>query len=141
MNQNKCLLSNSVSDLDDIGRELIKTYPDQRLFALYGEMGAGKTTFIKALCKYLQVEDQVSSPTFAIVNVYRTSGNEQVNHFDFYRIKTIEEAYDIGYEDYFFGGSYCFIEWPEKLETLLPEETIKVIIEVDKSSGQRKYKF
>ena len=96
-------------------------------------MGAGKTTFIKAICHYLGAVDIVQSPSFAIINEYRTKQGESVFHFDFYRIRKIEEAFDIGYEDYFYSGSYCFIEWPELIEELLPEETVKVYISGDTS--------
>ena len=100
-----------------------------RVFAFYGKMGAGKTTFIKALCEELGVEDAVNSPTFAIVNeYYSTRLNGPIFHFDFYRIKRIEEAFDIGTDDYFYSGAPCFIEWPELIEELLPEEAVKVTI-------------
>jgi len=130
-----------VECLGGIAKKLLTTYPQIRLFAFYGEMGAGKTTFIKSLCEVLQVTDVISSPTFAIINVYQTSDGHQVNHFDCYRIKTIEEVYDIGYEDYFFSGDYCFIEWPENIESLLPEGVIKVTIHVDKNTGARIFEF
>lgn len=95
-----------------------------RLFALRGPMGVGKTTFVKAVCTCLGVEDDVSSPTFAIVNEYVTRDGETLYHFDFYRVNSEEEAMDFGYEEYFYGGSRCFIEWPEKIEGLLPEEAV-----------------
>ena len=94
-------------------------------------MGAGKTTFIKVICHYLGATDIVQSPSFAIINEYQTNQGESLFHFDFYRIKKIEEAYDIGYEDYFYSGSYCFIEWPELVEELLPENTVRVYISGD----------
>lgn len=103
---------------------------ENRVFAFYGKMGAGKTTFIKAICEALGVEDVVTSPTFAIVNEYADAKGEPVYHFDFYRIKNLREAYDIGCEEYFYSGYPCFIEWPELVEELLPEDTIKVSIEV-----------
>jgi tRNA threonylcarbamoyladenosine biosynthesis protein TsaE len=100
-------------------------------------MGAGKTTFIKALCKALGVEDEVNSPTFAIVNEYRSESTaELIYHFDFYRIKKVEEVYDLGYEDYFYSGALCFIEWPELIEELLPEDTKKISIE-ENNDGER----
>ena len=104
--------------------------------AFYGSMGAGKTTFIKAICDVLGVTDTVNSPTFAIVNEYLAANGESVYHFDFYRIKKIEEAYDFGYEDYFYSGNLCLIEWPELIEELLPEETVRVKIE-ETTNGAR----
>lgn len=137
MKKNYQFSSRSVDDLDEIADRLLKAFPDHRIFAFYGEMGAGKTTIIKSLCQVLNVEDSVSSPTFAIVNVYQTADGSYINHFDCYRMKSIEEAFDIGYEDYFFSGDYCFVEWPEKIEILLPEEAVRVEIIIDKESGQR----
>ena len=98
-------------------------------FAFYGKMGSGKTTFIKSICEELGVEDTINSPTFAIVNEYEDREMNTIYHFDFYRIKSIAEVYNMGYEEYFYGGAYCFMEWPELVEELLPEETIKVYIE------------
>ena len=104
---------------------------------LHGEMGAGKTTFIKAVCEELGVTDTVTSPTFAIVNEYRSdTTGELIYHFDFYRIKKLEEVYDMGYEDYFYCGAVCFIEWPELIEELLPGDAVKVTIE-ERESGER----
>jgi len=118
-----------IQDLEHI-REAARTFVDamgdQHVFAFYGSMGAGKTTFIKAICEELGVEDVVTSPTFAIVNEYE--GSCPIYHFDFYRIKKLEEVYDMGYEDYFYSDGLCFIEWPEMMEELLPEGTIKVQI-------------
>jgi tRNA threonylcarbamoyladenosine biosynthesis protein TsaE len=110
---------NDESELFEVAKELLDFADSQKIFCLFGEMGAGKTTFVKALCKALGVLDLVSSPTFSIVNEYATEKDEAVFHFDFYRIRNLEEAYDIGYENYFFSGDYCFIEWPEKIESLL----------------------
>ncbi len=124
----KKLISKDVSDLPEAAKVLIESCRNKRIFAFYGEMGSGKTTFIKAICDEIGVVDTVNSPTFAIVNVYRTSKHEEVYHFDAYRMKTITEFYDIGYEDYFYSNNYCFIEWPEKIEQLLPEGSIKVYI-------------
>ena len=111
---------------------------DNTVFALYGKMGAGKTTFIKALCQELGVEDVVTSPTFAVINEYRSDiAGELIYHFDFYRIKKLEEVYDMGYEDYFYSGALCFIEWPELVEELLPGNTITVTSE-ELEDGSRK---
>ena len=110
---------------------------DNTVFAMYGKMGAGKTTFTKAVCECLGVEDVINSPTFAIVNEYRSDSGELIYHFDFYRIKKLEEVYDMGYEDYFYSGALCFIEWPELIEELLPGNAIKVTIE-EVENGERK---
>jgi tRNA threonylcarbamoyladenosine biosynthesis protein TsaE len=122
------------SDLVPAANALISSFPGSRVFAFYGKMGAGKTTFIKAICHRLGAMDIVQSPSFAIINEYKTSLGKSLFHFDFYRIKKLEEAFDIGYEDYFYNGDYCFIEWPELIEELLPEDTVKVRIsgEVDR---------
>lgn len=110
------------------------------VFAFYGKMGAGKTTFTKAICEELGVEDAINSPTFAIVNEYEAANGNPIYHFDFYRIKRLSEAYDIGGDDYFYSGFPCFIEWPELVEEILPEETIKVQIE-EQENGRRKVTF
>jgi tRNA threonylcarbamoyladenosine biosynthesis protein TsaE len=112
----------------------------QKHFAFYGSMGAGKTTFIKALCDELKVTDNVSSPSFAIVNEYQTVAGDNVFHFDFYRVKSMEEVYNLGYEDYFYSIDYCFVEWPELVEELLPEHFAKIKIEV-LADGQRQISF
>ena len=119
---------NSLSEINNIAAKFIQAHPADRIFAFYGEMGAGKTTFIKALCEEMQVLDYVNSPTFALINEYKTENNHTIFHFDFYRIKNLSEAYDFGYEDYFYSGDYCFIEWPELIEPLLPSIAIKVTI-------------
>ena len=106
------------------------------VIAFYGKMGAGKTTFIKALCEELGVEDVITSPTFAIVNEYSLPSQEALYHFDFYRIKKLEEVYDMGYEDYFYSGNLCLIEWPELIEELLPENALRVTIE-EQPDGSR----
>ena len=130
----------TIKDLDhieDAAREFIGQMGDDTVFAFYGKMGAGKTTFIKALCKLLGVEDEVNSPTFAIINEYRSATTaELIYHFDFYRIKKIEEVYDLGYEDYFYSGALCFIEWPELVEELLPTDAKKITI-TENSDGSR----
>jgi len=122
------LIIKSESELPEAAKSLLRAHPDARVFAFYGQMGAGKTTFIKAICRELDVPDIVQSPTFALINEYITSGGESVYHFDFYRIKKTEEAFDIGYEDYVYSGRYCLIEWPELVDGLLPEDAVKVWI-------------
>ncbi|MBC6110097.1 tRNA (adenosine(37)-N6)-threonylcarbamoyltransferase complex ATPase subunit type 1 TsaE [Pedobacter fastidiosus] len=120
---------NSLADLSSVAKQLIEFASTAKIFVFEGDMGAGKTTFIKKLCGALGVTDVVSSPTYSIVNEYE-SPNGQIFHFDFYRIKDIQEAYDLGYEEYFYGGGICLIEWPERVEELLPEHYIKVEISV-----------
>ncbi len=128
----------SLEHIHEAAREFIAAMGDNTVFALYVKMGAGKTTFIKALCQELGVEDVVTSPTFAVINEYRSDiAGELIYHFDFYRIKKLEEVYDMGYEDYFYSGALCFIEWPELVEELLPGNTIKVTIE-ELEDGSRK---
>ncbi|HQF28674.1 MAG TPA: tRNA (adenosine(37)-N6)-threonylcarbamoyltransferase complex ATPase subunit type 1 TsaE [Bacteroidia bacterium] len=109
----------TLEQLPEVAAELLQFASSQKIFCLHGEMGAGKTTFVKELSKTLGVSDEVQSPTFSIVNEYKAASGDPVFHFDFYRLKRLEEAYDIGYEDYVFSGHYCFIEWPEKVESLL----------------------
>ena len=119
---------NSLSEINHIAALFIQSHPADRIFAFYGSMGAGKTTFIKALCEEMQVLDYVTSPTFSLINEYQTENRGTIFHFDFYRIKNLSEAYDFGYEDYFYSNSYCFIEWPELVESLLPPITVKVYL-------------
>ncbi|MCD7898515.1 MAG: tRNA (adenosine(37)-N6)-threonylcarbamoyltransferase complex ATPase subunit type 1 TsaE [Bacteroides sp.] len=127
----------SLEQIHEAAREFINNMGEKTVFALYGKMGAGKTTFIKAVCEVLGVQDVINSPTFAIVNEYRSEETgELIYHFDFYRIKKLEEVYDMGYEDYFYSGALCFIEWPELIEELLPGDAVKVIIE-EQEDGSR----
>ena len=123
-----------IESLDGIraaAKEFVANIGDATVFAFYGSMGAGKTTFIKAVCEELGVEDVITSPTFAIVNEYRSATiDELIYHFDFYRIKKLDEVYDMGYEDYIYSGALCFIEWPELIEELLPTDAVKVNIMV-----------
>ena len=121
-----------IGQLPEVAQELLGAFPEERLFAFFGKMGVGKTTLIKELCVCLGVKDNVCSPTFAIVNTYTAGSGEPVYHFDFYRLKNLDEAYDIGYEEYFYSGDYCFTEWTEKIEEILPEHYVRVeITEVD----------
>ena len=150
-----------ITDIEHIreaAREFIKYIGDRRVFAFYGKMGAGKTTFVKAICEELGVDDVITSPTFAIINEYTISSwplairtkptaksqqltaNSQkpkaIYHFDFYRIKKLEEVYDMGYEDYFYSGALCFIEWPELIEEILPDDAVRVSI-IEQEDGSR----
>ncbi len=117
-------------DLDNLIDELLPYTQTHKIWAFYGKMGAGKTTVIRKLCKKLNVTDNPNSPTFSIVNEYHTQSGDKIFHFDFYRINSIQEAFDMGYEDYFYSGHLCLIEWPEKIESLLPEKYLKIAIEV-----------
>lgn len=131
----------SIGQLHDVARNLLTTFRDDRFFAFFGKMGVGKTTLIKEICDVLGVKDNVCSPTFAIVNEYSRpfdAGSEPVYHFDFYRMKSVAEAYDIGYEEYFYSGCYCFTEWTEKVEELLPERYVRV--ELEETEGIRMLK-
>ena len=150
----------NIETIREAAREFISQIGDRRVFAFYGSMGAGKTTFVKAICEELGVSDVITSPTFAIVNEYSlpptpsdwrgSSGAEAspnrgrmegaIYHFDFYRIKKLEEVYDMGYEDYFYSGSLCFIEWPELLEELLPDDAVRVSI-TEQEDGSRTVSF
>ena len=150
-----------IQDLEHIreaAREFISHIGERRVFAFYGKMGAGKTTFVKAICEELGVDDVITSPTFAIVNEYGTPSNSpclggdqksslsredlggSIYHFDFYRIKRIEEVYDMGFEDYFYSGALCFIEWPELIEDILPDDAVRVTIE-EQADGSRLVSF
>lgn len=126
----------TLENINAAAAEFLKELGDRKIVAFYGSMGAGKTTFIKAICDVLGVTDTVNSPTFAIVNEYLAASGDSIYHFDFYRIKKIEEAYDFGYEDYFYSGDLCLIEWPELIEELLPEDTVRVKIE-EIETGER----
>lgn len=129
----------NIEQIRAAAREFVNKIDDRRIFAFYGNMGAGKTTFIKAVCEELGISDVITSPTFAIVNEYEMPSSPAVSplhlpssvyHFDFYRIRRLEEVYDMGYEDYFYSGALCFIEWPELIEDLLPADAVKVTIQV-----------
>ena len=126
----KKVIINGLSHIEDAAREFLSKKGDAPVIALYGEMGAGKTTFTKSLCKVLGVLDGVNSPTFTLINEYRTSDGETIYHFDFYRINKLEEAFDIGFEEFVESGNLCIIEWPEKIEQILPPDTLRVKISV-----------
>ena len=123
----------NIEHLASAARKFVDEMGENRVFAFYGKMGAGKTTFIKAICEAMGVKDVVASPTFAIVNEYADAEGQPVYHFYFYRIKNLREAYDIGCEEYFYSGYPCFIEWPEMVEELLPEDVVSVRIEVSEN--------
>lgn len=127
-------------ELSLVATDLLKIHSDDRVFGFYGEMGAGKTTLIKELCRQLGVSGTTSSPTFAIVNEYFTDDGEPIYHFDFYRINDIDEAVKIGFEDYLYSGSYCFIEWTDKVQEMLPDDYIEVNIKV-LEDGRREFNY
>lgn len=132
------IIIESLEKIKEAAHQFVSEMGDNTVFAFYGKMGAGKTTFVKAICDELGVEDVITSPTFSIVNEYRSDiAGELIYHFDFYRIKKLDEVYDMGYEDYFYSGAICFIEWPELIEDLLPGNTVKVCIE-EGNNGERK---
>src|SRR6266498_1171837 len=120
------LVLSSLNDLPQVAAEFLKLTKGKKQFALYGNMGVGKTTFIKEICHQLGVVQVVTSPTFALINEYTTEGKALVYHFDFYRINKLEELFDFGYEEYLYSTNYCFIEWPEKIEEILPDHLQKV---------------
>ncbi len=124
---------NSLNSIDQAAKEFVAQMGDETVYAFYGEMGAGKTTFINALCKALGVEDDTTnSPSFSIINEYRSDTTaELIYHFDLYRLENLEEAFDIGVEDYFDSGALCFLEWPERIEDILPDDTVKVEIKIN----------
>ncbi len=125
----------NLNNIDDVAEEFVARTGEAKIFAFYGEMGAGKTTFITAICRALGVAEPVTSPTFAIVNEYQADNNV-VYHFDCYRFETLQDALNIGIEEYFASGNICLIEWAENIDALLPEETVKVYVSV-KDSGDR----
>ncbi len=124
------LIVNNEEELDTLALQILNKYEECRVFTFSGDLGCGKTTFIKYICRKLGVAGQVSSPTFALVNEYDIKPKLKIYHFDFYKIKNIKDAYDIGYEEYFYSGNYCFIEWPEAILELIPENAVRIKIEV-----------
>ena len=131
------IIISDIAHINEAARQFIENIGQSHVFAFYGKMGAGKTTFIKAICEELGVGDVITSPTFAIVNEYTAGERTKVFHFDLYRIKKLEEVYDMGYEDYFYSGALCFIEWPELIEEILPDDAVRVSI-TEQEDGTRK---
>lgn len=127
---------NSIDELTQAADTLLKQYPENRLFAFYGVMGAGKTTFIKAICKCLGSADRVTSPTFTLVNEYVAGNAEPIYHFDFYRINRISEVFDFGIEEYLERGYYCFMEWPDLIEEVLPDNVVKIKLTVNADNSR-----
>jgi len=139
------IIIKDIEHIREAAREFIEHIGERRVFAFYGKMGAGKTTFVKAISEELGVDDVITSPTFAIINEYTPSSlllppSSKIFHFDFYRIKKLEEVYDMGYEDYFYSGALCFIEWPELIEEILPDDAVRVSI-TEQEDGSRVVSF
>ena len=124
--------SQNIEELSDVAKRILKFTLPYKKFLFFGEMGVGKTTLIKALSLHLGVQDVVSSPTFSIVNEYVTQRNEKIYHFDFYRIKDEDEAFDLGYEEYFYSSAFCFVEWPEKVPNLIEDNMVKIFMHTEK---------
>ena len=136
----KIQVTDTSASLRQAAKTFVEHMGNSTIFAFYGSMGAGKTTFIKALCEQMGVEDVVASPTFAIVNEYTSGNGKPIYHFDFYRIEKLEEVYDMGYEDYFYSGNICLLEWPELIEDILPNESVRVTI-TEQADGSRTIEF
>lgn len=130
------LVLKSLSELNVIAEKFLRLMRDNKVFAFFGPMGVGKTTFIKALCNELGVVEIVTSPTFALINEYQTGNGKIIYHFDFYRIEKVEEVFDFGYEDYFYSGNYCFIEWPDKIAEILPKDVVFVQMNENKDGSR-----
>lgn len=130
------VLTISLDNIKEAAQQFVENKGKGNVVAFYGKMGAGKTTFIKAICEVLGVDDVITSPTFAIVNEYTSGEGDPVYHFDFYRIKRLEEVFDMGYEEYFYSGFLCLLEWPELIEELLPSDVVRVHIE-EQPNGER----
>ncbi|MBO4581733.1 MAG: tRNA (adenosine(37)-N6)-threonylcarbamoyltransferase complex ATPase subunit type 1 TsaE [Bacteroidales bacterium] len=135
------LICKTIQHLPQIARALLQLYPQQRVFALRGQMGAGKTTFMHAVAQVLGSTDEVSSPTFAIVNQYNLPARDCIYHFDCYRLKNLDDAYNIGFEEYLYSGHYCFIEWAEIVEELLPEDIVNIYITINQDGTERTFSF
>lgn len=133
------IVSSDLDQLHSVSSQILEILPKDGILLFYGEMGSGKTTLIKNMCKLLDVSDEVSSPTFSLVNEYKTEAGDTIYHFDFYRIKHEEEVMDMGYEEYFYSGCRCFVEWPEKIPGLLPDNCIQV--HIDQNAEKRLYKI
>lgn len=125
-----------LDQISEVAKKILNEAKGQKIFVFYGEMGAGKTTLIKAICKNLGVTQNMSSPTFSLVNEYQNTQGQTLYHFDFYRLNSEEEAFDYGYEEYFFSGDYCFIEWPEKIPNLLPANHVAIKISIQNSQRE-----
>ncbi|MCF0206141.1 MAG: tRNA (adenosine(37)-N6)-threonylcarbamoyltransferase complex ATPase subunit type 1 TsaE [Bacteroidales bacterium] len=131
------IIVNSIEDLPEAAEKFLELVGEERIFAFYGEMGVGKTTFIKELCRKMEVEDEITSPTFAIVNEYFSEKYGQIFHFDFYRINKLIEVYDLGFEEYLDSGAYIFMEWSENIDEILPEGIVKVCVTQDVNKIRR----
>lgn len=127
----------SVDDLSQVAKDIVELTKKVKIVAFFGPMGAGKTTLIKKICHLFGVKDEVNSPTFALVNEYKDADSKPIYHFDFYRIKKLEEVFDIGYEDYFYSGHICLLEWPQMIENLMPDEFVKVEIALGERETER----
>ena len=137
----KIFYAQNIEELSDVAKQILKCALSYKKFLFFGEMGVGKTTLIKALSLHLGVQDVVSSPTFSIVNEYVTHKKEKIYHFDFYRIKNEGEAFDLGYEEYFFSSSFCFVEWPEKVPNLIEDNMVKIFMHTEKEKRVIKVKI
>jgi len=135
------VVCHDIAELPEIAEFIINTFSEKRIFIFKGELGSGKTTLIKAICSLLKVDDLTNSPSFSIVNEYHTENGAMIYHFDFYRIENIKEVYDIGYEEYFYSGNYCFVEWPEIAEKILPPGHIEIGIEIQEDKKTRVISF